>query len=245
MERSHKVYRRTRKIRRLRRKRKTKICSKLTCPHKGKRQLANQFRYDKRNTDKLGSWCKTCLNIQGKGWRDNNQDSIRSARIAFKKLNPSYWANWWQNDRQDHLEKQKIYRQNNHNTILESNRKYINKNRDKIRAQDAERRAREIQATPKWTNKHIRKILAKIYSRVSRKNKRVADHIIPLKNKLVAGLHVPWNLQILSLSNNCKKLNKFNLITINIPYYINSNILAVKYCDKIVKRKMNKLIDNS
>lgn len=36
------------------------------------------------------------------------------------------------------------------------------------------------------------------------------DHVIPLTNDIVNGLHVPWNLQVLPISVNRSKKNKFN-----------------------------------
>lgn len=36
------------------------------------------------------------------------------------------------------------------------------------------------------------------------------DHIIPIKHDKICGLHVPWNLQMLTRSENARKNNKYS-----------------------------------
>ncbi len=66
------------------------------------------------------------------------------------------------------------------------------------------RRARKLQRTPKWVNLTE---LKKIY--LDCPEGMVVDHIIPLKGKLVSGLHVAENLQYLTKYENLSKGNKF------------------------------------
>jgi 5-methylcytosine-specific restriction endonuclease McrA len=73
-------------------------------------------------------------------------------------------------------------------------------------AYQAKRRAIKKQATPKWLDLAQKKEIILLYKTAKENNMQV-DHIVPLKGKYVSGLHVPWNLQLLSIEANIKKNN--------------------------------------
>ena len=67
--------------------------------------------------------------------------------------------------------------------------------------------------TPKWLSKSDRIKIIQIYKERIRLTKLTGielhvDHVIPLNGKTVSGLHVPWNLQILTAFDNISKSNK-------------------------------------
>lgn len=116
-------------------------------------------------------------------------------------------------DKQIAAEHRRAYRINNLETLRASERKSKALCRlqhlEKYAAQAAERRARL--ALPPWAN---REAIAAIYSEARRLTsstgvKWEVDHVIPLKNEIVCGLHVQTNLRVILKTENCSKSNRF------------------------------------
>lgn len=99
--------------------------------------------------------------------------------------------------------KPEIYRQATNN--------WKKNNYNKVLADNSNRRAGIKRACPIWVSK---KDIENIYAEAISKTKHTGilhhvDHIIPLHGNGVCGLHVPWNLQILTAEENLKKTNKW------------------------------------
>ena len=106
----------------------------------------------------------------------------------------------WKENNKEHVREQK-------NTYMKKYGKfYKSNNKGKTNALTAKRRAIKLNATPKWLTKEQKKEITIFY--INCPEGYEVDHIIPLQGKIVCGLHVPWNLQYLTRSQNAKKSNK-------------------------------------
>jgi hypothetical protein len=138
-----------------------------------------------------------------KRWKENNPEKARKSQ---KKSDKKY--------QQANLKKiaayQKKYRDLNAETVRPQaaarNRKWrrVNPEKAKVRdsIQNAERRA--ALANPPWANRGpIRQAIKAFYAACPPGHE--VDHIIPLQGKNICGLHIPWNLQYLPISENRSK----------------------------------------
>ena len=161
--------------------------------------------YFRKDNNSYRQVCKKCWDIKNKlwalnnpdkrkkianKWARNNLDKARANKAKHRKLDPLKMRKWCL----ENPEKKKAI-----------NRAWCNKNKARICAKVRLRQINKIKATPKWAN--LKKI-QEIYQEANKLG-LVVDHIIPLKHPLVCGLHVEGNLQLLTLSENCKKSNKF------------------------------------
>lgn len=80
-------------------------------------------------------------------------------------------------------------------------------------AAGARRHAAKLQRTPPWANQRAISGVYALARRLTRLTglEHHVDHIVPLQGKLVCGLHVHTNLQILPGPENCRKNNHFEV----------------------------------
>lgn len=85
------------------------------------------------------------------------------------------------------------------------------KNKTQYYARNAKRRAGIAKATPSWLTEEDFDDIRNFYEEAKYFSYDV-DHIIPLKGKLVCGLHVPSNLQIIPHKENVIKNNRYEVV---------------------------------
>lgn len=123
-------------------------------------------------------------------------------------------------------ERRKIQRMSQVELNSLRNKDWRVKNKEKIQAKvkensgyhaaiAAKRRATKLNATPTWLTEEQLLEIKLLYLFVAERRKLTGldlevDHIIPLQGENVCGLHVPWNLQVLTASENASKGNRFN-----------------------------------
>jgi hypothetical protein len=132
----------------------------------------------------------------------NNADAVKLKVKSWVERNP------------DRVAKTKAkYRDSNRELLREKNRlRHAEKPHLAVMNQSL-RKARQLQATPPWADIcAIERVyeLAQVTSELSGVKFSV-DHIVPLKHKLVCGLHVPANLRVITLVANKVKANKFEI----------------------------------
>lgn len=166
-------------------------------------KLIEDFHNNNRTHDKKHYYCKVCNKNLSNIWHKNNLNQSRNNAKAWNIKNPNkvkkIAANWYENNKDKKKAQVKIW------SI---------KNKEKVNSLSSKKRAIKLNRTPKWLTKiHFNEInlfykLAKIKTEKTGVKHHV-DHIIPLQGKNISGLHVPWNLQILTETENIKKSNKY------------------------------------
>ena len=82
-----------------------------------------------------------------------------------------------------------------------------------VRADTKARRRKHREATPPWLSGKQKSEIRQLYQIAitmtqTTGEQYVVDHIVPLRSDVVCGLHVAWNLRVITREENLKKSNK-------------------------------------
>lgn len=160
--------------------------------------------------------CKQSKPISAFGKHSSNKDGLqRRCKVCRKEESSNYFKQLPLEEKQRRLAKNYQWKLDNPNKVKEYQSGWFKKNRGKRNAYQMKRETSKMLRTPKWLSKDELKEIEEFYVMATLLEKvfpwkQHIDHIVPLQGKTVSGLHVPWNLQILSAKANMEKGNKHN-----------------------------------
>lgn len=174
-------------------------------------KYSSLFNFDKGRKDGLSQVCRNCSNEDKRQRRailSRQEKSIPSEKICcgckeLKKSSEFVCWSYSEDGLYDYCNvcnkiKKDEYRKNNPHVMV---------------ALGAKRRASKREATPSWLTEEHHKQIEAIYEDAAWITKLTGirhevDHTHPVQGKGFTGLHVPWNLRIITKSENSGKCNR-------------------------------------
>jgi hypothetical protein len=164
----------------------------------------------RKDTGKLRLECKDCWNSKTLTWQNKNREKVRGyVKKSCKKRydeNPNFFR---EKSREKRRANPELARYIVNKSYMKAYRERHAYERARLNSLSAARRT----ASPSWLTAIQRAQIMEFYDiakclSVQTGVPHHVDHIMPIKGENMCGLHVPWNLQILTQSENCAKKNK-------------------------------------
>lgn len=158
---------------------------------------------------RLSACCKACHNAAVAKWQAKNRDKVRGyVRKSCKKAYDADPAK----ARAKSAARRAAAPEHVRAVVRKSFNKRYRENYLSERARLNEYSARRRTSTPQWLSAIERAQIREFYDIAHALTcqtdvKHHVDHIEPLNGPQSCGLHVPWNLQILTAAANCRKKN--------------------------------------
>lgn len=162
----------------------------------------------------VGGLCSTCYMRE---YRKKSKKTItcsKCLKTKFTRVTAGVClACYTASQRKIHPDQQRNFYAKNKARLCANSAKYAANHLSARAASEAKRRCQKLCATAGFSN--LGKI-REIYDNCP--DGYEVDHIIPLQSKDVCGLHVEWNLQYLTESENASKSNKFDGTSLNTKW---------------------------
>jgi len=158
-------------------------------------KLIGDFNKDRQKKDGLMSYCKSCNSLKTSTFYARTKTSSKT-NVKRGNLTENEYASVWRSENKEATKKARD--------------KWAAKNIYKLREKGMRRYVSQTQQTPSWLNKGHKAEIEGFYLYCQIFKGHQVDHIVPIRGKTVSGMHVPWNLQVLTAEQNRAKSNSFN-----------------------------------
>lgn len=183
------------------------VDGKKQCSKCGEFKDLSEFHKNNNRLTGTVSSCKDCY----KGFYNENKEEIIQRNSQYRENNKEKcyenYEKYYDKNRDKYIQNAAKWASENPEKRKEIERRYNDKNPSNKVARTASYRARKRQAEPKWLTEEQKEQIKEIYK--NRPEGHCVDHIIPIAGENVCGLHVPWNLQYLPEYQNESKGNRF------------------------------------
>jgi hypothetical protein len=169
--------------------------------------------------------CIDCERLKSEKWKSSNPAKAKESNALSKRKRyeamtseqreaGNEYRRQWRNQNRDKVrEYVKRWRDSNIVKARADELSWAKENLEKHVAKVERRRAAELKATPSWIAKADHDEMEVIYAAARMITKLTGvlhevDHIVPISGKQVCGLHVPWNLRVVTGTDNRRKSNK-------------------------------------
>ncbi len=152
--------------------------------------------------------CVECIKIE---WQLSNEFRAEYFKKYNKREDTKDRKNdWYQANRAAVIDRAKT---RPYEKTKEYKKRWKENNQVWVRADTKARRRKHRDATPPWLTAKQKSEIRQLYQIAITMSKTtgeqyVVDHIVPLRSPDVCGLHVPWNLRVITQKENLKKSNK-------------------------------------
>lgn len=178
-----------------------------------------RFHNKKAARDGKAPQCKDCVRITNAKWKLANPDKVKATYNKWRIANLRQLAlkkKGYRDASKRHALQLEAARRKRHvaahpGAAALYGRKWQKENAGHVNSYSAKRKALKLRATPAWANGFF---IEEAYDLAQRRSKLTGiiwhvDHIVPLKSKLVCGLHTEHNLQVIPGVANIKKKNSY------------------------------------
>ena len=141
----------------------------------------------RKDTGKARNICRTCRSAQNKEWKNQNKQNVQKKSLEWQRKNRA--------------------------KCRASSLSWSKKNKSKICINTISYKTRKTKAQPSWLSAIEIAQISEMYDIALAKTTQTGiiyhvDHIFPLRGKACCGLHVPWNLQVITAFENLSKGNR-------------------------------------